>query len=164
MICNDINECTDGIHSCPPRTNCTNTMGSFSCLKNYPGCPPGTYSSTESTCHPCPPDSYNNMENHKATECFPCPESYVTNGTGSTSVSQCKCKFEMSPFFSKFVISFLSMKRRASFVSILVSLDCLPGNSIAETGKCIPCEDGSFQSTASQVKMSVEVNIKNKID
>jgi hypothetical protein len=36
--CTDVDECLDGTHRCDPRTNCTNTAGSYSCS----ACPHGT--------------------------------------------------------------------------------------------------------------------------
>ena len=104
LVCDNINECNDGSHSCSTHTTCTDNLGSYSCICKewfsgdgrsciFAGCPAGNFATDSNTCGECPINTYNNIKQSLVRKCIPCPNYYTTETTGSTSITQCKCKY-----------------------------------------------------------------------
>ena len=72
---------------------CLSNSFKLEAISVVPGCPSGTYFSGVSNCTLCPQDSYNNINNHKFTNCTSCPEGYPTKDVGSTARAQCECEY-----------------------------------------------------------------------
>ena len=107
LICDNINECDDNSHNCTNHATCLDNMGSYSCQcqPGYTGdgidcelskCSTGTFTPDGITCEECHLNTFNSFQNAFLQECLPCPNHQTTENMGSTSITQCKCKYFLS--------------------------------------------------------------------
>ena len=106
--CSNLNECSEPQNVCSEFAKCTDTLGSFYCFcrLGYEGngfscntsvsCPSGSYLENGINCILCPLNSYSSRDNNVPSNSIECPPNYVTGVLGSTSVSQCFRKYELS--------------------------------------------------------------------
>ena len=104
LVSDNVNECDDGSHNCSTHATCIDNEGSYSC-KCQPGhtgdgmdcklseCPAGSFTPDGNTCTECPLNTYNSFQDALLQECLPCPNHETTENNGSTSITQCKCKY-----------------------------------------------------------------------
>ncbi|KAJ0036930.1 hypothetical protein NQD34_005607, partial [Periophthalmus magnuspinnatus] len=101
-MCEDINECVQGVHGCGPEFDCVNTMGSFRCNPK-PQCAPGFSKDPQGNCadvdecslsQPCGPSfsCINTVGSYVCNRKIICSRGYHSSPDGSRCVDVDECQ------------------------------------------------------------------------
>ena len=95
----------------------------------------------DSNCFDCPKNTYQDMKEHRDTECNPCGPNKITNATGQSDVSSCFVSCEEGWFLDK---------------SVSQCKKCPVGQYQDQSGQdhCIQCPDGKSTASEGQKNMS----------
>ena len=95
----------------------------------------------DSNCFDCPKNTYQDVEEHNATECKPCGSNKITNATGQSDVSSCFASCEEGWFLDK---------------SVSQCKKCPQGQYQDQLGQdhCKQCPDGKSTASEGQKNMS----------
>ena len=95
----------------------------------------------DSNCFDCPKNTYQDVEEHNATECKPCGPNKITNATGQSDVSSCFVSCEEGWFLDK---------------SVSQCKKCPVGQYQDQSGQdhCKQCPDGKSTASEGQKNMS----------